>query len=190
MECWIREKEGKRVGEIFQIFVHLQNTTTQDYSQHLQNKTSFRAGAWALNMSGSTMQWIENGGFLTSFLIQDGLGMTLPRTIAGFLRDKEVTGHYNFQEGKEVFGREGLTGPCMMAVAPLGLLIASKFGHSTSINTQLIKTFGNNLKEFLGNPKFEKTLLADSEKFKHEFYRTNIKNTIFSFNNICSTNII
>ena len=156
----------------------IQNTTTQDYSQHLQNKTSFRAGAWALNMSGSTMQWIENGGFLTSFLIQDGLGMTLPRTIAGFLRDKEVTGHYNFQEGKEVFGREGLTGPCMMAVAPLGLLIASKFGHSTSINTQLIKAFGNNLKEFLGNPKFEKTLLADSEKFKHEFYRTNIKNML------------
>ena len=153
----------------------IQNTTTQDYKMHPQNQPSFKAGALALNMSGATMQWIENGGFLTSFLIQDGLGMTLPRTIAGFLRDKEVTGHYNIQEGKEVLGRESLTGPCMMAVAPLGLLLAAKFGHSTSINSELIKIFGNNLKEYLENPKFEKLLLKDPEKFKHEFYKINIE---------------
>lgn len=101
--------------------------------------------------------------------------MTIPRTAAGFLRDKEHTGHYNMQEGKEVFGREGLTGPCMMAVAPLSLLIAAKFGRTTSVNTQLIKRFGNSLKEILTNPNFDKGLLKQPERFKQEFYRTNIE---------------
>ena len=140
-----------------------------------ENKPAFKSVAWALNTSGSIMQGIENGGFLASFLIQDGIGMTAPRTVAGFLRDKEVTGHYNMQEGFEVLGREGLTGPCMMAVAPLCLLAAAKFGRSTSVNTQLIKRFGNSLKEILAKPEFDKTLLKNPEKFKHEFYKTNIE---------------
>ena len=120
------------------------------------------------------MQSIENGGFLASFLIQDGFGMTLPRSVAGFLRDKEVTGKYNMQEGLEVVGREGLTGPSMMAVAPLMLLLTAKFGRSTGVNTQLIKRFGNSLKEMISRPDFDKNLLKDAEKFKQEFYKQNL----------------
>lgn len=143
--------------------------------QEKQNVT-FKSGlATVLNGSGAVMQGIENGGFLASFLIQDGIGMTVPRTCAGFLRDKEKTGHYNMQEGLEVLGREGMTGPCMMAVAPLSLLIAAKFGRSTSVNTQLIKRFGNSLKEILSKPEFDKTLLKDANKFKSEFYKANIE---------------
>ena len=48
------------------------------------------------------MQGIENKGFAISFLIQDGLGMTLPRTLTGFYRDREVTGEYNIKEGLEL----------------------------------------------------------------------------------------
>lgn len=143
--------------------------------QEKQN-VAFKSGlATVLNGSGAVMQGIENGGFLASFLIQDGIGMTVPRTCAGFLRDKEKTGHYNMQEGFEVLGREGMTGPCMMAVAPLSLLIAAKFGRSTSVNTQLIKRFGNSLKEILSKPEFDKSLLKDANKFKTEFYKTNIQ---------------
>ena len=127
------------------------------------------------------MHRIENGGFLVLFLIQDFLGMTLPRTYAGFLRDKDVTGEYNIQEGFEVLGREGLTGPCMMAVAPLSLWLASKgLGKSTSINTELIKAYGNDLKEMVSSPEFNSELLNDAGKFKSEFYRRNIKNIINS----------
>lgn len=132
-----------------------------------------------LNKSGSIMNKIENGGFLVLFLIQDFLGMTVPRTVAGFLRDKEETGEYNIQEGFEVLGREGLTGPCMMAVAPLSLLLASKtLGQSTSINTELIKRYGNSLKEILSAEDFDKTLLKDGTKFKKEFYKKNIENIL------------
>ena len=121
------------------------------------------------------MQGIEKQGFWLSFLIQDCLGMTSPRVIAGFLRDKEVTGEYNIKEGFEVLGREGLTGPCMMAVAPIGFALAALWGRSTGVNSKLIRRFGNNLKEIIGNPNFDKKLLQNKEQFKNEFYSQNIR---------------
>ena len=132
-----------------------------------------------LSKTGSVMQWIENGGFLILFLIQDFFGMTVPRTWAGFLRDKEVTGEYNIQEGFEVLGREGMTGPSMMAVAPISLWAASKFiGKSTSVNTELIKRYGNTLKEMVSSEIFNKSVLDNSSIFKHEFYKKNIKDIL------------
>lgn len=134
-------------------------------------------GNVVLNVAGGMMQGIENQGFLASFLIQDALGMTAPRVGAGFLRDKEVTGVYNKQEGFEVLGREGLTGPCMMAVAPIMLLLTARWGKTTSVNSQLIKRFGNSLKNIISKPEFDKNLLkeANKEKFKDVFYETNIR---------------
>lgn len=159
------------------------NSITSKQENNVPEKSitspSFKSGMTSLlNLSGNVMQGIEDKGFLASFLIQDFGGMTVPRTAAGFLRDKEHTGHYNIQEGREVLGREGLTGPCMMAVAPICLWVAAKAGRSTSINTQLIKRFGNSLKEFLTNPKFDKNLLNKPEEFKQEFYKKNIKSML------------
>lgn len=159
------------------------NSITSKQENNVPEKSitspSFKSGMTSLlNLSGNVMQGIEDKGFLASFLIQDFGGMTVPRTAAGFLRDKEHTGHYNIQEGTEVLGREGLTGPCMMAVAPICLWVAAKTGRSTSINTQLIKRFGNSLKEFLTNPKFDKNLLNKPEEFKQEFYKKNIKSML------------
>ena len=159
------------------------NSITSKQENNVPEKSitspSFKSGMTGLlNLSGNVMQGIEDKGFLASFLIQDFGGMTVPRTAAGFLRDKEHTGHYNIQEGTEVLGREGLTGPCMMAVAPICLWVAAKAGRSTSINTQLIKRFGNSLKEFLTNPKFDKNLLNKPEEFKQEFYKKNIKSML------------
>ena len=132
-------------------------------------------GVSALSGLGNLMQGIENGGFLVTFLIQDGIGMTAPRTAAAFLRDREVTGNFNVQEGFEVLGREGLTGPCMMAVAPIMFALAAKFGRSTSTNSQLIRRFGDSLKEMLSDPKFDKELLSKAKDFKKEFYTKNIR---------------
>jgi len=146
-----------------------------------QKVPAFKGGTDTFfNKAGWLMNHIENGGFLILFLIQDFLGMTVPRTIAGFLRDREVTGEFNFQEGREVFGREILTGPSMMAVAPLSLYLASKpLGKSISTNTELIKRYGNSLKEFVSSSNFDKELLKDSNKFKNEFIKRNI-NTILN----------
>lgn len=154
------------------------NQIADKEDQHLEKTSSpnFKSGMTSvLNKSGSVMNWIENGGFLVLFLIQDFFGMTVPRSVAGFLRDKEVTGHYNIQEGFEVLGREGLTGPCMMAVAPISLYLAAKCGKATSINSELIKHYGNSLREMVTAPDFDRALLKNPEKFKKEFYTKNLQ---------------
>lgn len=144
--------------------------------QSPQKEVGFKGvGTPLVNAIGGTMQWIENQGFLATFLIQDGLGMTAPRVTAGFLRDKEVTGEYNMQEGFEVLGREGLTGPCMMAVAPAAFAIAALAGKSTMTNTALIKRFGNSLKEFVSNSNFDKNLLKNKEEMKNLYIKSNVE---------------
>lgn len=150
------------------------NNNVRINEPEIKSQPSFKSAAGVLGLSGGIMQGIENGGFLVSFLIQDALGMTAPRTYAGFLRDRDVTGEYNMQEGFEVLGREGLTGPCMMAVAPIMFLIAAKFGKTTSVNTNLIRRFGDNFKKLITKPDFDKTLLKNKDKFKEVFYRDNI----------------
>jgi len=149
-----------------------------NYRNNRYSGPSFRSGFGDVLLTGigNTTQRIQGGGFLVSFLIQDGLGMTLPRVGAAFLRDKDVTGTYNVQEGFEVLGREGLTGPCMMAVAPIMFALAAKFGKSTGINSRLIRRFGNELKNFIKSPTYNNTsdLIKDTDKFKQPFYKENI----------------
>ena len=151
-----------------------QNHFAQTSKYNDQNKPAFKSGSM-LSTIGNVMQGIENKGYLASFLIQDGLGMTLPRTITGFNRDKEITGEYNVQEGTEVFLREGLTGPFIIAVAPAVLWLTTKFCRSTNTNTNLIKRFGQNLKDFVSNSNLEGSIKQDAKKFKEEFVKFNIE---------------
>lgn len=149
-------------------------TPNQTRNQKKQNPSFKSFGMWALGASGTVMQGIENKGYLLSFLIQDGLGMTLPRVVTGFHRDKEITGEYNVQEGIEVLGREGLTGPFMIAVAPAVLWFTRKFCLSTNTNTRLIKRMGDSLKNMLKKPEFNSAIKNDKERFKQEFYKHTI----------------
>lgn len=125
--------------------------------------------------TGSIMQWIESKGYFISFLIQDGLGMTAPRVWTGFQRDKEITGKYNKQEGLEVLGREGMTGPFIVGVAPAVLALSGKFCKSTNSNTRLIKRFGESLKQMVKSPDFDNAIKKDKDKFKNEFYKRNLE---------------
>ncbi len=141
-----------------------------------RNQTNFKGlGDFILGATGSIMQGIENKGYLMSFLIQDGFGMTFPRIATAFHRDKEQTGRYNIKEGIEVALREGLTGPFMIGVAPFMLFLTGKFCKSAGNNTRLIKLVGNNLKEMVKSPNFDKTLLNNKEMFQKEFYRYNLE---------------
>ena len=128
-----------------------------------------------LGAAGSIMQWIESKGYFVSFLIQDGLGMTTPRVWTGFHRDKEITGEYNMQEGFEVLGREGLSGPYIVGVAPAVLALSGKFCKSTNTNTRLIKRFGESLKNLVKNPSFDSAIKKDKAKFKQAFYKQNLE---------------
>lgn len=138
---------------------------------------NFKSAA-GINFIGNFMQFFENQGFWASFLLQDTIGMTFPRVYTGYTRDKEVTGHYNLQEGKEVLLRESITGPLMMAVAPLAFIVASKAGKTTNVNSQLIKRFGKNLEEMLSKPDFNKDLLKNKEQFKETYLKKNVEDII------------
>jgi len=146
----------------------------QDQSDKSPNfKSSFVTGM--LGASGALMQGIENRGYVLSFLIQDSLGMSLPRTITGFHRDKEITGEYNYKEGWEVFGREAMTGPYMMFMAPIMLWLANKKCGTAGTNTRLIKILGNNFKLMIESPGFDSALKNDKKAFKKEFIRYNVE---------------
>ena len=139
---------------------------------------NFKASSLGMNLlsaSGALMQGIENKGYVASFLIQDGLGMTLPRTATGFYRDREVTGEYNIKEGLEVLGREGMTGPFMMAVAPLMIWLTGKFCKSCSSNTRLIKIIGDNFKSLVENSNLPQSIKNNKEAFKEEFVKHNVR---------------
>lgn len=151
-----------------------ENKGSEQNIRNVQHNPNFKAGV--LGGIGSFMDIVQGGGFLLTFLIQDMLGMTLPRVGAAFLRDKDVTGKYNIQEGFEVLGREGLTGPSMMAAVPLTFAIIAKLaGKSTGTNSQLIRRYGNELKEILQKSNFDKKLLENKDKFKAEFFESNIR---------------
>ncbi|MBR2431264.1 hypothetical protein IKB17_07380 [bacterium] len=139
------------------------------------NSPNFKSGGGILPAIASMMQWIENQGYLASFMIQDGLGMTAPRVWTGFNRDKEVTGEYNVQEGFEVLGREGLTGPYMIGVAPIVLGVTTRLCRSTNTNTNLIKRYGQSLKDFLKSSKCTNELMANATNFKKEFSKFNLE---------------
>ncbi|MBQ7125639.1 hypothetical protein IJO12_00970 [bacterium] len=147
-----------------------------------QSAPTFKNGGGFLNFVGSVMQIVESQGYFASFLIQDTIGMTIPRTLTGFSRDKEITGKLNRQEGKEVFLREGLTGPYMMLVAPAMLWLTTKFCRSTNTNSNLIKRYGESLKNFVKDSKINKSVMADKDVFKEKFALSNIekiyKNTV------------
>jgi len=150
-------------------------TTTYRKNENKNNVTFKSLGMTILGASGALMQGIENKGYLVSFLIQDGLGMTFPRVATGFMRDKEETGEYNIKEGLEVLGREGMTGPFMISVAPFMLWLFGKFCHSAGTNTKLIKIVGQNLKSMVENPTFASKIKQSPEEFRKEFYRCNIE---------------
>lgn len=153
------------------------NNNLTPYNAPNKNKKnpSFKSMMPILGAAGSIMQWIESKGYFVSFLIQDGLGMTTPRVWTGFHRDKEITGKYNKQEGFEVLGREGLSGPYIVGVAPVVLALSGKFCKSTNTNTRLIKRFGESLKSMVKHPGFDNSIKQDKNKFKQAFYKYNLE---------------
>lgn len=155
----------------------LPNNKAQKRNTKAQNPNFKSAMAMmpVLGATGAIMQWIESKGYFISFLIQDGLGMTVPRVWTGFQRDKEITGKYNKQEGLEVLGREGMTGPFIVGVAPAVLALSGKFCKSTNTNTRLIKRFGESLKQMVKSPDFDNVIKKDKDKFKNEFYKRNLE---------------
>ena len=131
------------------------------------------------NFPGAVMQGMEKGGFLLSFLVQDTLGMTCPRTYEGLKRNvsddkKGSFKNLNFKEGAEVFIREFLSGPLMMFTPVAVLLLGKKaLGKSSFTNSGMLKTLGKTFKETAANAAGK-----SNKELKADFYRRNITNIV------------
>ena len=68
---------------------------------------------------------VARGGFASSFVLQDGLGCCVPRTLQDSHRNEEITGKRNWLAAGETAIREFVTGPSMVVI-PMGVLAASK----------------------------------------------------------------
>lgn len=140
---------------------------------------SFGSGA-AGNAVISVMDAIERGGFVAAFLVQDLLGMNVPRTTTGLYRNREITGQYNYQEAAEVGIREFLSGPVMFAV-PMIMLWAVKrmFGKANDIPANIIKALGDNFAEYSkGKTTADfKDVKAVKESFYSDLFKNILKNT-------------
>lgn len=160
------------------------------------------------DLPGILMQGIENGGFAASFLIQDTLGMTVPRTWEGLWRgvkkeedpnDKKApfftrvkNGWKNFnlkamnlKEGAEVFLREMLSGPILMFTPMIVLLGAKKFiGKSTFTNSTLIERLGNKFKTTIKEGTHNST-----KDLKNAFYKNSIKEAVSRTTNVADKTV-
>lgn len=156
-----------------------------------------------LDVPGQIMNGLEKGGFAASFIVQDTLGMTLPRTGEGLQRgiDKDRVKatwnvikakllfrkpseedkkkclklkDLNFKEGLEVGIREGLSGPLMMFTPILILALGKKYiGKSSYTNSSMISRLG---KQF-------KTVAKEGAKdsigaIKKNFYKANVAEVV------------
>ena len=182
----------------------INSTTNYDNRQVRNNNrktnTNFKGLA---DIPGVLMQGIENGGFATSFIVQDTLGMTVPRTWEGLNRgvekkeeDKDKKGNIftrmknffknfslknmNLKEGAEVFLREALSGPLLMFSPMLVLLGAKKFvGKSTFTNSSLINRLGNALTNTVKNASHDST-----KALKTAFYKDSVTSAVRSTTNL------
>lgn len=172
------------------------NTKANNRNAKKNNNPNFKG---LMDFPGTAMNLIEKGGFVASFLVQDTLGMTVPRTLTGTVRgvdedriqatknyykakllfqkpkkeDEEKRLHLkdlNFKEGAEVGIREGLSGPLMMFTPILVLLAGKKFvGKSSYTNSSLIRRLGKNMKEVVSSTQHDSV-----DSLKKDFYRKNL----------------
>lgn len=128
-----------------------------------------------MDLPGAAMQCIENQGYWLSFIIQDTLGMTVPRTREGLHRDvpedkRKDARNWNFKEGAEVLIREGLSGPLMMFTPMAVFLLGRKVaGKSSFNNSSMIKHLGKTLTETVKGASHDSTAAL-----KKDFYKNNI----------------
>lgn len=185
------------------------NSTSNYENKQLKNNrkanTNFKGLA---DIPGAIMQSIENGGFATSFIVQDTLGMTCPRTWEGlnrgiekkhneddknanfFTRVKNFFKNFslknmNLKEGAEVFLREALSGPLLMFAPMLVLFGAKKYiGKSTFTNSSLINRLGNTLTNTVKNESHTSTT-----NLRNAFYKNSIKSAVQQTTNIADKSV-
>ncbi len=98
----------------------------------------------------SSMDLIDRGGFIGAFILQDFLGMVLPRFITGMLRNHDKTGELNWDFARREGLREVTSGPSTILIPMAILPIAKKFfGSANNVPIDFINGFGETFSDFV-----------------------------------------
>ena len=128
----------------------------------------------------SLMDWIEAGGFITSFIIQDGLGMVAPRIGTGLLRGRgsidPKTGEKrgcNWEFARREALRELLSGPSAYFI-PLAMITGIKtLGRANNVPVDLINGYGSEFSRYT-----QEALAQGKTLNKNDFYTQIFKNLL------------
>jgi len=143
-------------------------------SNGVQDNPSFKGVG---NTIISVMDTVDRGGLFASFLIQDFLGMNIPRTATGLFRNSDITGELNYQEAAEVAIREFLSGPVMFAVPMLMLwAIKRSFGKANDVPVDVIRAMGDKFVEHASTKTSQE--LTNVTVVKKDFYKTLFKDAL------------
>ncbi len=125
---------------------------------------------------------IYNGGFMFSFVAQDGFGMALPRVAEGINRRSvnpetgKKEGPYNWAFARREGIREILSGPSAFLIPSAILYFVKKYsGQANNVPVNMIQGLGANFVNYAAvNPH----TLNDVVKTKREFYQGVFKNVL------------
>lgn len=126
----------------------------------------------------SMMDGIDKGGFAASFIIQDMLGMAVPRTVTGLTRNSDQTGESNKGYARLVAIRELLSGPSTFAIPAMMLWgIKKRFGRANNVPVNFIKGFNDH---FADVAEKNSKILNNQQELKKAFYKNMAKNLLES----------
>lgn len=163
-----------------------------------QNQVAFKGSE---NFVVATMDFIDKGGYATSFIIQDGFGFVFPRVGKGILRGSKKTDEngnpvldergkqvreYNWEYARKEGLREVITGPSAFLI-PLGglALITKYFGRGNNVKLDYIDSFKAPFTNFVKNnldaikaAGVDDLNTLDKSAFYEEVFKDTISKTI------------
>ena len=129
-----------------------------------QNQVAFKGSE---NFVVATMDFIDKGGYATSFILQDGFGFVFPRVGKGILRGSKKTDEngnpvldergkqvreYNWEYARKEGLREVITGPSAFLIPLGGLALINKyFGRGNNVKLNYIDSFKTPFTSFVKN---------------------------------------
>ncbi len=135
----------------------------------------------------TVMDTIDKGGFMASFIAQDGIGMVAPRIYEGLNRNREKDengkriGPLNWEFARREGIREILSGPSAYFI-PLGILslIKKYSGSANNVHVDHINTLGEHFAEYASKNSSQ---LSDSKAFKTGYYTQVFENLLSNSTN-------
>lgn len=129
-----------------------------------KNQVAFKGSE---NFVVATMDFIDKGGYATSFILQDGFGFVFPRVGKGILRGSKKTDEngnpvldergkqvreYNWEYARKEGLREVITGPSAFLIPLGGLALINKyFGRGNNVKLNYIDSFKTPFTSFVKN---------------------------------------